>query len=393
MSIRGLSTAPSTRAKTPNRTMVTRAKTMPLYETSVFVFDNLEQADDYLGGNPDSYMYTRLGNPNQRALEEWGAALEEGEAAHVTSSGMAALMTVLLSECSAGDHIVASRDIYGGTQSLLQKEVQRFGIAVDLVDLRATEALEAAFRPETKLVLTETASNPMVRVADIPRLSDLSRKRNIKLVVDNTFLSPALFRPLRHGAHVVVHSTTKYINGHSDATGGLIVGDRDWIARCRRVTHNLGGLMTPFEAWLTLRGAKTLALRMKRHTENAEALAAWLERHPSVARVSYPRLRSHPEHELAGHLFPEGSGGILAFDVQGGLAEADAFIRRLRMVKFAPSLAGITTTISHPGKTSHRGLSSAALEDLGISQATLRVSVGVEDLADIQEDFDHAFPA
>jgi cystathionine gamma-synthase len=390
MSTHGFFTRAAHAGEDADRTMTTRPKTMPLYETSVFVYDSLGQTDEFLGGNPDSYMYTRLGNPNQRALEEWGMALEEGEAAHVTSSGMSALMATLLSECSSGDHIVAARDIYGGSQSLLQLEVARFGITVDLVDIQDIDVARSAFRPNTRILLVEIASNPLVRVADIPALSVLARQHQAKLVVDNTFLSPVLFQPLKHGADASVHSTTKYISGHSDAMGGLIVASRDWISRCRRVTHNMGGMMTPFAAWLTLRGAKTLPLRMQRHTENAEAFSLWLERHPSVSSVSYPGLPSHPQYELARRLFPAGCGGILSFDVRGGVDAADRLVRNLKIVKFAPSLAGVTTTISHPGKTSHRGLSPTALTELGISPATIRVSVGIEDLADIQADFDRA---
>jgi cystathionine gamma-synthase len=285
---------------------------------------------------------------------------------------------------------VAARDIYGGSQSLLQLEVARFGITVDLVDIQDIDVARSAFRPNTKILLVEIASNPLVRVADIPALSVLARQHQAKLVVDNTFLSPVLFQPLKHGADASVHSTTKYISGHSDAMGGLIVASRDWISRCRRVTHNMGGMMTPFAAWLTLRGAKTLPLRMQRHTENAEAFSLWLERHPSVSSVSYPGLPSHPQYELARRLFPAGCGGILSFDVRGGVDAADRLVRNLKIVKFAPSLAGVTTTISHPGKTSHRGLSPTALTELGISPATIRVSVGIEDLADIQADFDRA---
>lgn len=373
--------------------MVTRPKAMPLYETSVFVYESLDQVDDFLGGNRDNYMYTRLGNPNQRALEIWGAAMEEGEDALVCASGMAALAAVLASECSSGDIIAAARDIYGGTHSLLEKELSRFGIGVDFLSIEDPAAVERALKKGTKVLLVETSSNPLVRVADVPALAQAAHRRGARLVVDNTFLSPVLFQPLKHGADAVVHSTTKYINGHSDASGGLIVAESGWIARCRRFTQNSGGHLSPFEAWLTLRGAKTITLRVERHSANAQALAEWLEGRPGVSRVHYPGLASHPHHAVASRLFPRGMGGMMAFDLEGGLPAADRFMRGLSFIAFAPSLAGITTTISHPGKTSHRGLTPRQLDELGITQGTIRLSVGVEDLVDIQRDIEKGLAA
>ncbi len=376
-----------------DRSMVTRAKTMPLYETSVFVYDSLEQVDDFLSGNRDNYMYTRLGNPNQRALEEWGAAMEGGQDAHVTASGMAAILAVLASECSAGDRIAAARDIYGGTHSLLERELARLGIGVDFLSVEDPDGVARALRPGTRVLLVETCSNPLVRVADVPSLSGAAHGKGARLVVDNTFLSPVLFQPLSHGADAVVHSTTKYINGHSDASGGLVVSDGDWISRCRRFTQNSGGHLSPFEAWLTLRGAKTLALRMQRHAANAQVIAEWLESRPEVGRVHYPGLPSHPHHELAARLFPRGSGGMMSFDLAGGLPAADRFMKSLSFIAFAPSLAGVATTISHPGKTSHRGLTEAELRQLGITQGTIRLSVGIEDVEDIRADLERALPS
>ncbi len=390
MSDHGFSTRALHSGDTADRSMVTRAKTMPLYETSVFVYDSLEQVDDFLSGNRDNYMYTRLGNPNQRALEQWGASREGGEDALVTASGMAAILAVLASECSAGDRIAAARDIYGGTHSLLAKELARLGIGVDFLSVDDPQGVSRSIAPATKLLLVETCSNPLVRVADIPGLARAAHARGAKLVVDNTFLSPVLFQPLSHGADAVVHSTTKYINGHSDASGGLVVSTGDWISRCRRFTQNSGGHLSPFEAWLTLRGAKTIALRMERHSANAQAIAGWLESRPGVQRVHYPGLPNHPHHDLAARLFPRGSGGMMAFDLAGGLAAADRFMRSLSFIAFAPSLAGVTTTISHPGKTSHRGLSEPELRELGLTQGTIRLSVGLEDVEDIRADLEQA---
>lgn len=367
--------------------MVTRPKSLPIYESSVFVYDSLEQVDDYLAGNPDNYMYTRLGNPNSAALEALIRDLEGGEAALFSASGMAAISAALLGRLSAGDHLVASRELYGTTQSLIEKELSRFGIGSTLVDIGDLAAVEAAITPATRLIYTETASNPLVRVSDIPALAKLARARGIKLLVDNTFLSPALYQPLADGADLVLHSTTKYLNGHSDATGGILVGDAEWVAQARRFQTNAGGSASPFEAWLTFRGAKTLALRMRAHSANAQQLAEALQAHPRVAAVHYPGLPSHPDHELAQRLFPKGCSGMLAFTLHGGLAEVDQLIRRLKHTVFAPSLAGVASSITHPGKTSHRMLSHDVLSELAIYDGTIRVSVGIEDGEDIVADF------
>lgn len=370
-----------------DRHMVTHPKAQPIYQTSVFVYESLAQVDDFLAGNPDNYMYTRIGNPNPAALEELILALEGGEAALFGASGMAAIGAALLGNLEAGDHLIASRELYGTTQSLIEKELGRFGIATTLVDIRDLAAVEAAIGPRTRLIYTETASNPLVRVSDVPALAALAKRRGLKLLVDNTFLSPALYRPLDDGADLVLHSTTKYLNGHSDATGGILAGDAEWVARARRFQINAGGSASPFEAWLTFRGAKTLALRMQAHSRNAQALAEALEAHPQVARVHYPGLPSHPDHALARRLFPRGCSGMLSFTLKGGLAEVDRLIHNLRLAVFAPSLAGVATSISHPGKTSHRALAPEILAELDIHDGTVRVSAGIEEAEDIVGDF------
>lgn len=367
--------------------MVTRAKSLPIYETSVFVYDSLEQVDDYLAGNPDNYMYTRLGNPNASALEALVCELEGGEAALFSASGMAAISAALLGRLSAGDHLIASRELYGTTQSLIEKEMSRFGIGATLVDINDLAAVEAAITPNTRLIYTETASNPLVRISDIPALAQLAKSHDLKLIVDNTFLSPALYQPLADGADLVLHSTTKYLNGHSDATGGVIVGDAEWVAQARRFQINSGGSASPFEAWLTFRGAKTLSLRMRAHSDNAQQLAEALEAHPKVAKVYYPGLPSHPDHERAKRLFRKGYSGMLSFTLKGGLAEVDSLIQGLQRTAFAASLAGVASSITHPGKTSHRALSAETLSSLDIHDGTIRVSAGIEDAVDIIDDF------
>ncbi|MDH4607354.1 PLP-dependent aspartate aminotransferase family protein [Pseudomonas sp. BN102] len=386
----GISTRSVHSGNDVDQKMVTRPKSLPIYESSVFVYDSLEQVDDFLAGNPDNYMYTRIGNPNHAAMEALVRDLEGGEAALFSASGMASVSAALLGRLSAGDHLIASRELYGTTQSLIEKELARFGISATLVEFNDLVAVEAAITPATRIIYTETASNPLVRVSDVPALARLAKARGLKLLVDNTFLSPALYNPLADGADLVLHSTTKYLNGHSDATGGILVGDGEWIAQARRFQINAGGSASPFEAWLTFRGAKTLSLRMKAHSANAQALAEALEGHPTVARVFYPGLPSHPDHALARRLFPKGASGMLSFTLHGGLAEVDKLIRALRNTAFAPSLAGVASSITHPGKTSHRALSAQALAELDIHDGTIRVSVGIEDADDIVADFQQA---
>ena len=388
---------PSTRAvhagHDADRHMVTRAKSLPIYQSSVFVYDSLEQVDDFLAGNPDNYMYTRIGNPNHSAVEELLRELEDGEDALFSASGMAAISAALLGVLNAGDHLIASRELYGTTQSLIEKELARFGIASTLLDLNDLAAVEAAITPSTKLIYTETASNPLVRVSDVPALAALAHRHGLKLLVDNTFLSPVLYQPLRDGADLVIHSTTKYLNGHSDAMGGALVGDAQWIAAARRFQINAGGSASPFESWLNFRGAKTLALRMRAHSQNAQALAEALEAHPQVERVYYPGLPSHPDHALAQRLFRKGYSGMLSFTLKGGLDQVDSLIGHLQLAAFAPSLAGVASSITHPGKTSHRALSAEALTALDIHDGTIRVSVGIEDSQDIVQDFLQALDA
>lgn len=373
--------------------MVTRAKTMPIFESSVFVYDDLDSVDDFLSGNPDNYMYTRLGNPNQRALEELAVGLEGGSDAFCATSGMAALHAAITSLCSSGDRIVASRDLYGGSVSLLKKELERFGLVVVFCDMTDPENASRHIVPGTKLVLAEITSNPLLRVCPVDLIAEAAHKAGALFLLDNTFMSPMLFKGLEWGADAVLHSTTKYINGHSDAMAGILTASKEWVASARRVIANAGGSLSPFDAWLTLRGAKTLGLRMKAHSENGLRVASFLEAHPQVTRVYYPGLESHDQHALAKRLFTKGFGGMLSFDIRGGLEGAKKFVKALRNIAFAPSLAGVSTTISHPAKTSHRGHSPSELAELGIGQETIRLSVGIEEVSDIESDLDQALRA
>lgn len=370
--------------------MLTRPKVLPIYQTSVFALDGLEQLDQKLAGDENIYTYTRHGNPNQTALEQLVAQLEEGEASQTCSSGMAAIMAAILAEVNAGEHIIATRDIYGGTKSLLVAELARFDIATTFVDTTHIHNVEKAIQSNTKLVYSETVSNPLLKITDVAKLREITKAYGFKLIIDNTFATPYLFQPLLHGADAVIHSTTKYINGHSDTTGGIVVGAKEFIGRVKRVTLNFGSSSSPFESWLTYRGAKTLALRMAQHCRNASDLANFLSNNPAVSNVYYPGLTSHPDNQLATELFKKGYGGMLSFELKGSLIEVDKFIKALQYVLLAPSLAGIATTISHPTKTSHVGLGKAELAELGLTDQVIRVSVGIEDIEDIIHDFAQA---
>lgn len=361
----------------------------PIYQTSVFSFSSLEEVDQAFSGAEGTYIYSRYGNPTVQALEQALAALESGSDCIVTSSGMAATTATLLSLCSAGDHIIAAEDLYGGTQSLLERELSRFGISTTFIDATLPAKVEAGIRPNTKAIFVETISNPLMRLVDFSQLVMFKRAYKLKLVVDNTFASPMLCRPLEQGADLVVESLTKYINGHSDVTLGAVVGSADDIERVKPLHIQFGATASPFDAWLVMRSMGTLPLRMRQHTQNAHILADLLTGLPRVLRVHYPGLLGHPQHALAEKQL-SGFGGMLSFVVEGGSYGAEQLVKALSMVDFVPSLAGVATTISHPAKTSHRGLTSLARARLGIDEGMLRVSVGLEDSADICADFAQA---
>jgi methionine-gamma-lyase len=258
------------------------------------------------------------------------------------------------------------------------------------VDFSDLEAVEKAIKPNTKVIYMEIMTNPLIRVFDVIEVANIAKKHNIKLFVDNTFTTPYLIKPIELGAYAVIHSATKYINGHSDVIAGLIAGNKEFISRTKRITQNFGGSMSPFDAWLTLRGAKTLFLRMREHCKNAMELAKFLESHSKVKKVYYPGLPSHPDYSVSKKLFKDEFGGMLSFEIEGGEPEVDKFMQGLKLVKFAPSLAGVQTMITHPKSTSHRSLSKEELNALGISEGLIRVSVGIEEIEDIIKDFKQA---
>lgn len=383
---------PETRAVHLPRPVIegSRPITVPLYQTSGFVFDDPAVMADGMSRPDGAFVYGRYSNPTVRSLEEAVAGLEGGAAAVATGSGMGAINTVLLGLLKPGDHLIAQQALYGGTAAMLDELVTRFGVEVSHVPEHDPAALRAAVRPTTKLVYLETIANPMGRVADLPAMCAVAREAGLVTVVDNTFATPLLCRPIEHGADVVVHSVTKYLSGHTDVVGGMAVfAGEELYEKVWRFAVELGASADPFAAWLTLRGLQTLPLRMERHCANARLLATRLAEHPAVTAVHWPGLPSHPSYELAGKLL-SGFGGVFAFDLAGGRAAGERFMRSVRLALLAPSLGGVETLILHPATTSHRTLSAEELAGHGIGAGTVRVAVGIEHPEDLWADFEQA---
>ncbi len=360
---------------------------VPIYQTSTFeVADALELAELLTFERP-GHSYSRHSNPTHAALEAALAELEGAEAGLVTASGMAAIHGVVLSLLRSGDELIVPQAVYGGVVGLIGTILDRSGIGHQTVDTTDPAQVEAAISDRTRLLWLETISNPTTAVADIAALAELAHARGVLVAVDSTFASPALVNPLALGADLVVHSMTKYIGGHSDLMGGALVGAADRVADARRVVINAGGNASPLEAFLGLRGLKTLALRMERHSANALAVATALEGAPGIARVRYPGLASHPQHELAMRTLRDGmAGGMMAIELEGGRSQGERFLGRVRVAVHATSLGSVETLVSHPASSSHRQLDDAQLAAAGMTPGTVRVSIGLEDADDLIED-------
>jgi cystathionine gamma-synthase len=369
----------------------------------VYVFKDLGQVDAVWDGQEAGYVYGRFGTPNHTMLEETLAALEGGESALVTASGMGALSACLLGGLQPGEQLVAGQDLYGATTALLHEQAKRWGIRVAFADPTEAAAVEAAVTDATRAIFVEAVSNPLLRLADLPGLAAIARRRGLTLLVDSTFVSPALLRPLEHGATAVHHSATKYLSGHGDVTAGILIGPRALVEAARAQAVRIGLNLGPFDAWLALRGLRTLALRMERHSANALELARFLASRPEVVRVHYPGLPDHPQHVLAQVLFSNGFGGMLSFELAGGvsavhrlfgvLAGSAGLPEREALIPFAPSFGDVTTTWSYPARTSHRSLSDDERVKLGIGPGLIRLSVGIEDVEDLKESLDLALRA
>ncbi|HSM49792.1 MAG TPA: PLP-dependent aspartate aminotransferase family protein [Thermoanaerobaculia bacterium] len=368
----------------------TGAVSVPIYQSSTFAFRSADEgAGRFLGTEP-GYIYTRLGNPTIAALEASIANLEGGVGALGAATGMAAVQTVYFALLGQGAHVVATDALYGPSRMVLETEYTRFGVTATFVDSTDPDNVARAMRPETRLVYIESPSNPTMAVTDIPACAAIARAGGALLCVDNTFASPLLQRPLELGADVVLHSLTKFLNGHSDVVGGVVVaGDPELFARLRKVHRNLGGTMDPHQAWLVLRGIKTLALRMERAQANARTVAAFLEADPRIEWVRYPGLASHPQHALASRQMA-GPGAVLSFGVRGGFAAAKTMIESCQLATLAVSLGGIETLIEHPASMTHSSVPRADREAAGITDDLVRLAVGCEDERDLLADLDQA---
>ncbi|MDR2180538.1 MAG: aminotransferase class I/II-fold pyridoxal phosphate-dependent enzyme [Synergistaceae bacterium] len=372
------------------RNVASVPETFPIYLTSVFAFDDVPSVDAIYEREAEGFIYSRMANPNMDAVSRILAAADEGEKALVFSSGMAAITTSILSFVKTGDHIVASSVLYGGTYDYLANELARFGVETTFVDL-LKEDLAPRIRPNTRLVYTETISNPLMEVPDIAAVSQTAHEHGALLFVDNTFATPAIVKPLSLGADAVLYSATKYLGGHSDITGGAVVARGGIIDTIKRFQVLYGAVPSPSDCWLLARSLRTLDLRMRKHSENALAVAKFLETHPKAEKVFYPGLASSPSYERAQRQFIGGRcGGMLSVNLRGGIKEASALIAELAMIAFVPSLAGTATTVSHPVKTSHRFYSGDALTKAGITPGQLRFSIGLEEAEDILEDLAQA---
>ncbi len=362
---------------------------VPIYQTATYRFDTSEDYADTIAFRRRGYTYTRgYGNPTVEAFEAQVASLEGTETAFGFASGMAAIHTVVTSHVGSGDRIVAGSQLYGGAYALFTKVLPRFGVQTDLVDPRDHDAV-AACLPGAKLLYLETIANPAMAVADLPALGRLAADAGVAAAVDNTFASPYLCNPAAYGFSYVLHSVTKYLGGHHDLTGGIVCCGAEERSRLRTTVIDTGGTMAPFEAWLAMRGTMTLPLRMDRHTASAHALAGFLEAHAKVARVHYPGLVSHPDHGVAERIL-RAPGGMLAFEVDGDVAAGMRVCDALEVAWVATSLGGTHTLVSHAASTTHRQMDPDARRAAGIADGLIRVSVGLEDLEDLLEDFARA---
>ncbi|WP_419993466.1 trans-sulfuration enzyme family protein [Streptomyces boninensis] len=363
----------------------------PLHQSHVFAFDT---ADDMVAAfhTPDgAFLYSRFGNPTVRALEQAVSALEGGVGGLAFASGMGAINGVLRTLLASGDHVIAQRSLYGGTYAAFEDLAARWGVSVTYVSGTDPEEVRAALTPRTRVLYLETLANPTTAVSDLPALFAVAAEAGVTGVVDSTFATPVLCRPIEHGADIVIHSATKYLGGHADVLGGVAVF-RDAALRHRVWEHvtEEGATLDPFAAWLTLRGLSTLALRVERQSATAQVLAERLTAHPAVSRVHYAGLPDHPDHERARRLLPNGTGGLLSFDIAAGREAGRTFIESVNLALLSPSLGDVKTFVMHPASTSHRQLDADALAAMGIAEGTIRLAVGIEHPEDLWADVEQA---
>ena len=358
----------------------------PLYQTSTFIFDNAEQGAERFAGESEGFIYTRLGNPTTRQLEMRVAAMEGMEDAAATATGMAAVSGALLANLSAGDHIISSKAVYGCTFALISHMLTKFGIEVSFVDMSTPENILSEIKENTKVLFLESPVNPNLEVLDLAEILAITKKHNIISVVDNTFMTPVLQQPAKMGADIIIHSATKYLNGHGDVVAGIICGSSDMINHIKLTAlKDIGGTMSPHDAWLILRGLKTLHLRVERHCQNAQLLAEFLESHPNVSKVYYPGLASHSGHKYIGNQM-KAAGGVIAFELNTNLKGGAEFINRMKLFSIAVSLGDAESLIQHPASMTHSPYTDEERREAGISDSLIRISAGLENVTDLIED-------
>jgi len=364
-----------------------------IFTTSSYVFRDAAHAAACFAGDEPGNVYSRYTNPTVRTFEERLAALEAGEKAVATASGMSAIMATVMSFCSAGDHVLVSRSIFGATVSLFDKYLARFGIETTYVDIDNPQAWRDARQPNTRMLYLESPSNPLAELADIAALAEVAREAGALLVVDNCFCTPALQQPLKLGADIVIHSATKYIDGQGRCLGGAVVGSKELMTEVVGFLRTAGPSMSPFNAWVFLKGLETLRLRMRAHCDSSMQLARWLEQQPQVEKVYYAGLTTHPQHELACRQQPGGFGAVVSFDIKGGKEAAWRFIDATRMISITANLGDAKTTITHPASTTHGRLKPEERAAMGIGDGLLRIAVGLEELDDLRTDLQRGLDA
>jgi methionine-gamma-lyase len=366
----------------------TGAVVTPIYQVSTFAFKNADHGAHLFSGSEKGYIYTRMGNPTIEGLEQAIAVLEEGYMGLGCASGMAAIHTVFAAIASAGDHVICSESVYGPTNTLLKTVMSRFGVETTFVDTSNLDAVKKTLKKNTKIIYIETPGNPTLVVSDLAAVAEIARENGVRLVVDNTFMSPILQKPLTLGADVVLHSMTKFINGHADVVAGVIVvKDEEDYLHFRKVLNQVGGVIDPFNAFLVARGIKTLAIRMQRHCESAEKIARYLEEHPKVERVFFPWLPSHPQHDVARRQMG-GPGGVISFELEGGIEAGKKLMNSLHLCTLAVSLGGVETLIEHPASMTHASMGSKDRQEARITDGLVRISVGLERVDELIADLE-----
>lgn len=358
----------------------------PLYQTSTFIFENAQQGANRFAGEEEGFIYSRLGNPTTRQLEQRVAAMEGAEDAAATATGMGAVSASLLANLSAGDHLIASKAVYGCSYALMAHQLTRWGIEVTFVDMTEPENVTKAIKPNTKVIYLETPINPNMVVLDLQAIIAIAKQHDIISIVDNTFLTPVLQKPISLGADIVLHSATKFLNGHGDVVAGIVCGSAEMIGMIKMtVLKDIGATISPHDAWLITRGLKTLAVRMERHCQNAQRVAEFLASHPMVEEVYYPGLKSHQGYKFIGNQMAA-AGGVIAFELKGDLDEGAAFINRMKLFSIAVSLGDAESLIQHPASMTHSPYSQEERLEAGISDTLIRISVGLENAEDLITD-------